>query len=241
MPPPPDPGGASNSTGQSGGFPLTPPDSGPTPGSIPPPPGAVPGTYAPPPMQPPGYTPYGQVAYSPAAATVKGPRPDVKVGGGLIVLGSILSIVAVFLPWADSGGQTFSGLDDYFWIDGFTFYNLDAPGVTPIVVGIVMAGLGITLIAAGRVLAVAIIAIVGAAIASVIGIAMIGLMTSFIDAQGGNIGFGVILQPIAPLLSLAGAIAATAKRRRPTPVGPVPMGPGAAPPPPPPQYGAPMT
>ena len=145
---------------------------------------------------------------------VKAPRPDVKVGAIMILAGSIISIIGVFLPWASANGASANGMDDYFWIDDFTLYDVSAPGTVPIVMAVIMAGFGITLLLAGRVLAVAILAIIGAVIAAIVGVVMWGLMLAFSEAQGPSVGIGAIVQPIAPLLSLAGAIVATAKRRK---------------------------
>ena len=63
-------------------------------------------------------------------------------------------------------------------------------------------------------LAVAIIAIVCSAIAALIGLVMIGFMATLSDDIGGSVGFGVILVLLAALVSLAGSIVATSKRRR---------------------------
>ena len=74
--------------------------------------------------------------------------------------------------------------------------------------------IGTALFFAGRVLAVAIIGIVFAVIALFIGLAMVSIASDTADFGDGSIGFGAILQPIAPLVTLAGSIVATAKRRK---------------------------
>jgi hypothetical protein len=62
---------------------------------------------------------------------------------------------------------------------------------------------------------VAIIAIVVASIALIVGIAMIGIVSDTKDLVGtGSLGAGVILLTPAAGLSLAGSIWATSKRRR---------------------------
>ena len=241
------------------GNPTPPPPSStpaPPPGFGPPtstPPGAPAADPAAPPpgfpqQEPPTYAPqpgYGQPdpqqagytappGYVPAtnAGMVKGPRPDVKLGGILIVVGALLSIISVFLPWATGGGASANGMDDFIFLSDGDLYFAESPGTVPIFFGVVMLGLGIALILAGRVLAVAIIAIVGAVISEFVGLAMVGIASSFTeDVSGTSVGIGAIIQPIAPLVGLAGAIVATAKRRRMVPASaagtPPPGTPGA--------------
>jgi hypothetical protein len=195
-------------------------------GQAPPPPGAG---YPPqqpgyPPQQPgyaapPGYVPAG------SGGMVKAPRPNVKVGGILVVVGAVLTILGVFLPWASGGGEAVNGMDDFIFTSDGSLYFAESPGTIPIVFAVIMAAFGVTLILAGRVLAVAILSIVGAVIALFIGLAMIGIASGLADdVTDANLGIGAILQPIAPLVSLAGAIVATSKRRK-----MVPADPGTAP------------
>jgi hypothetical protein len=198
----------------------------PAPGNNPPPPGAY--GQAPPP--PPAY---GQAPHPPAYAqappayagapgptTAKPPRPDVKLGAVLTILGSLISIVGVFLPWASGQGTSYNGMATF--IDD-TFTAFESPGVVSLVLAAVTIGFGIALFFAGRVLAVAILAIVFASITVFWGLGVIGITSdavavgdSLFDANdaSGDPGFGAILQPIAPLITLAGAIVATSKRRR---------------------------
>jgi hypothetical protein len=135
----------------------------------------------------------------------------VKLGAILTLVGSLISIVGVFLPWVSEGGDSQNGTGVFLSSD-FTIY--ENPGAAVIFFAVVTGGLAIALFFAGRVLAVAIIAIVMAAIALLIGIGMIGIASDTADFGDGSVGFGVILQPIAPLITLAGAIVATSKRRR---------------------------
>jgi hypothetical protein len=141
----------------------------------------------------------------------KPPRPDVRLGAILTIVGSVISIIGVFLPWLSDGGESQNGTGIFLGSD-FTIY--ENPGAAVILFAVVTAGLGIALFFAGRVLAVAIIAIVVASIALLIGIGMLGIANDTADFGGGSLGFGAILQPIAPLITLAGAIIATSKRRR---------------------------
>ena len=146
---------------------------------------------------------------------VKGPRPDVKLGGILVAVGALITILGVFLPWASGNGASVNGMDDFIFTSDGELYFAESPGTVPIVFAVIMLALGVTLIFAGRVLAVAIIAIVGSVIAFFIGLAMIGIASGLTDdVTEASLGIGSILQPIAPLVSLAGAIVATSKRRK---------------------------
>ncbi|WP_051071318.1 hypothetical protein [Ilumatobacter coccineus] len=186
-----------------------PPPPQPDYGQAPPPPGA-----GQPPQQPgfgapPGYVAAGQ------GGMVKAPRPDVKIGAILVIVGSVLSIIGVFLPWASGGGESVNGMDDFIFMSDGSLYFAESPGTIPIVFAVIMLAFGVTLLLAGRVLAVAILAIIGAVIALFIGLAMIGIATGLTDdISSADLGIGAIIQPIAPLVSLAGAIVATSKRRK---------------------------
>ena len=201
---PPPPPGWSGSSGQA----PPPPGWSGSPGHAPPPP---PGAHG---QAPPA--PYGQVpppyAGSPyGGAQQKPPRPDVKVGALLTIAGSLISIIGVFLPWLSVDGESQNGTGVFISSD-FTIY--DNPGAGVIVFAVVTAGLGIALFFAGRVLAVAIIAIVVAVLAVFVGIGVVAIAADTADFGDGSLGIGAILQPIAALVTLAGSITATAKRRR---------------------------
>jgi hypothetical protein len=140
------------------------------------------------------------------------PRPNVRVGATLILVGAALHIVAVFLPWFKILGQSGNGLDDFVTKDG---KPLQSPGMFWLFFGAVMFGLGLALYLAGRNLAVAIIAVVVAVIAvffSFIGIVAAKDMRDLYG--GGSVGIGAILGILAMLVALGGSITALAKRRR---------------------------
>jgi len=172
----------------------------------PPPPAAQQAEAAQPFAAPP---PAASAARSATAIEPKPPRPQVKVGAILVLVGAIVTAVAVYLPWLDSSGEARDGTDLYLTSAGDL---LDGPGNIMLPIAVVLAGLGLALLLAGRVLAVAIIAVVMSVIGTVFGLGMIGIVND--DIGGGDLGIGVILQPIAPLVALAGSIVATAKRRR---------------------------
>ncbi len=140
------------------------------------------------------------------------PRPQVRVAAALLIGGAVAHIVAVFLPWFRYRGATLNGRDDFLSTD---LKVLHSPGNFWLFFGAVLLGLGLTLFFAGRQLAVAIIAVVMAALASffsLIGIGAANDMKTF--AGGGTTGIGPTLGILAALVALAGAITALAKRRR---------------------------
>ena len=142
----------------------------------------------------------------------KPPRPDVRAAAALIIAGAIISAIAVFLPWLTAEGKTETGTGVFLTKD-FELY--DSPGSGVLFFAAVLLGLGIALFFAGRVLAVAIIAIVVASIALIVGMGMIAIVNDTKDLLGvGSLGVGVILVTPAAGLSLAGSIWATSKRRR---------------------------
>lgn len=161
-----------------------------------------------------GQSAYGQMPYGgqPGAYMAKPPRPAVKVGALLVIVGSLISVIGVFLPWITAGGASANGMD-FFTDSEFTIY--DGPGKAAIVFAVITGSLGIALFFAGRVLAVAIVAIVVATVALFVGIFLIALAMDTADFNpDSSVAVGAILQPIAPLLTLAGAIVATSTRRR---------------------------
>jgi hypothetical protein len=160
---------------------------------------------------PPGYSQPAAFGVAPGMVAAKPPRPDVKVGALLTIIGSIITIIGVFLPWVTVGGESQNGTGVFLTSDLTIFDN---PGSAVIVFAVITGGLGIALFFAGRVLAVAIIAIVMASIALLIGIGMVAVASDTSNFGDGSVGIGAILQPTAPLLTLAGAIVATSKRRR---------------------------
>ncbi len=147
-----------------------------------------------------------------------------KLGAILTIAGSLIAMIGVFLPWATGGGNSYNGLATFI-DDEFT--SFETPGAVSIFLGLVTIGFGIALFFAGRVLAVAILAIVFASFTLLWGLAVIGITADAVavgdslfnaDEASGDPGFGAILQPISALITLAGAIVCTSKRRRwPTP------------------------
>ena len=139
-------------------------------------------------------------------------RPQVRVGASLLIVGALVHGLAVFLPWFKYEGDTFTGRDNFLTKDGKI---LESPGSLWLFFGAVLLGLGIALYAAGRNLAVAIIAVVFASIALLVSFVGVGAASDMKDlANGGSVGFGAIFGILAALVALAGSITALAKRRR---------------------------
>ena len=132
----------------------------------------------------------------------------------LLIVGGALAFVGVFLPWVSLGdGESLTGLDDLLTSEGTL---LEGPGIAAILGGLIAAALGITLVAAGRVLAVAIVGIVLSAIGLLLGLGFLVIAADVASWTSGTIGIGAILQGVGPVLALTGSIIATAKRRSPT-------------------------
>ena len=174
----------------------------------PPPMGAAPSPFAAPAPPPPMYsTPSFPVGGMP---TVKPPRPAVTVGAGMLVLGAVMIIAGSFLTWFTILGETYTGFSDG---DGGT-----KDGPVFMFLAVVLLAFGIVQLAARKVLAVGILAIIFAALALLAALADIGDVSDAmdlaesldVDASSGP-GLWVIL--IGSLIAMAGAIATVAKRR----------------------------
>lgn len=192
QPPPPPPGPGEN-------WPLA-PGGTPTPPQWP---------TAPQPADPYQPNPYYQNPYQQWQPIPVKQRVDAKLAGGLIVLGAVVTIVAVFLPWATARGASANGMDTY-WSN---FEYTESPGIVSILAAVVLGAFGIALFFAGRVIALGVLTIIGALGTSVVGIGMIAIVSDAIDTSVASLGVGVILQPIAPLLCLVGGIISLAKTR----------------------------
>ena len=133
--------------------------------------------------------------------------PRVVPAAALIIVGAAVMILGTFLPWVTGNGESINGWD----IADLSGETNDA-GVY-VALGVILAGLAIAMLAAGRMLAVAIIAVViasFAAIAAVIDVSDDGGMGAF----GFSIGAGLYIILVAAIAALAGSIWALAIRRR---------------------------
>jgi len=143
----------------------------------------------------------------------KPPRPKATVGGALLLVAAAVVLLGCFLPWVSVGGTSINGFDD-----GFVFDNemYDAPGALAAFGVVLLLAFGITLLAAGRVLAIAIISVVASGLGLLVAffyVAMCVDMADSLSLVGADVGIGVILQPIGALLAIAGSIVALVQRK----------------------------
>jgi hypothetical protein len=123
-----------------------------------------------------------------------------------MIAGAAIVGVGCLLPWLDFADQSLNGFDD-----GPDDVAL-GPGL--IFLALVVFAMGITTLAAKRILAIAIIGIVAAAFCLAASAAQLADYSDFADFVGGDIGPGLPVAVGGSLVALAGAIVTTAKRRR---------------------------
>jgi len=123
-----------------------------------------------------------------------------------MIAGAGIVAIGCFLPWLEIGNESLTGFDE----------GPDDSALGPglIFLALVVLGMGITTLAARRILAVAIIGIVAAAFCLAAAAAQWADYSDFADFVGGDIGAGLAVVVLGSLVSLAGAIVTTAKRRR---------------------------
>ncbi len=153
--------------------------------------------------------PYGFVRATP-------PRPRVLVGASLLLVGSIVAIVGCHLPWLrinlDRGTES---------VNAFTelLRNDEPAGSALVLFAIVTGAMGITQLAARRVLSVAVIAVVFAsmnALFAIVAISDIGDFKRLFAVAGRDTSWSVgpFVVVIGMLAALGGAIGTLSKRRR---------------------------
>jgi hypothetical protein len=195
------------------------------PGIAPPPPTLVtepaPANVVPPPP------PYG-APVSFAEIRTKPPRPAITVAGFLMLIGGVIVGVGAALPWltdvaadflnpdGSRPGSSITGFDYWYNIGDDIrqgrFVELQRPGPTFVFFAVVLAAFGITSLAAKRLLAIVILAIVFATITALFGLGELG---HYNDTKGtGSLGPGLPVIVFGAVLALAGSIAGCAKRRR---------------------------
>jgi hypothetical protein len=142
-------------------------------------------------------------------APAKPPRPGSPVGGWLMIVGALVAGLGAFLPWLT---------DTIFGdINGFDEGPDDAAlGGGVIFFGLVLLGMGITTLAAKRILPIAIIGIVSAALLLLVGAAQLADYSDWTDFPGNDaeIGPGLPVVVLGSLVALAGAIVTCARRRK---------------------------
>ena len=171
---------------------------------VPPPPPVGAAPLPPGYIAPPGYGGYPTVAAKP-------PRPAVPIAGYLCLAGGALLILGSVLNWFSIQGEDFNGFS--------TVGDETKDGPVFVFFGIVAIGAGITFLAARRVLALAIVALVLEVFAMFGAFADLGDVADAKDiAETFDVDFttgpGLYVVLLGSLIAIAGNIVALAKRRR---------------------------
>ena len=147
------------------------------------------------------------------AIEAKGPRPKANVGAIMLMVAGAAHIAGVFLTWYSGPGvQSLKGLDTFAGPDGIG--DLPNPGLIWLVIGGLLLVLGAITYFAGRIFAVAVIAVfvaIGALFDAILGF---GAVKNQRFIAEGDVGPGVVIGTVAALVAIAGAIQVLAKRRR---------------------------
>jgi hypothetical protein len=146
---------------------------------------------------------------TPMFAATKPPRPASPIGGALMIAGTVIAAIGCFLPWLSD-----SILGE---INGFEEGPDEAAlGGAVIFFALVLLGMGITTLAAKRILPIAIIGIVAAALCLLVGAAQLADYSDWVDFRGdqAELKVGLPVVVLGSLVALAGAIITCAKRRR---------------------------
>lgn len=132
-------------------------------------------------------------------------RPAVTVGGWLLVGGGIVLAIGAFLPWFSARGRDFTG---------FTHTNREPDGPMFLTLAVALAGSGIAMLLARRVLAIAILAVVLGALGLLAALVDISEVRDLTDLGLADAGPGLPVAAVGSAIALAGGVAALAKRRR---------------------------
>lgn len=139
------------------------------------------------------------------------PRP--VLWSALILVSAILAVASAYVPWITD--PTMTGMAEFTFDDGTTVAQVPAPGSLTVMGGILIAGIGIALFAAGRMMALAIIGIVLSGLGVLAGLGLVVIIAQNQDAiAGSQMGIGALAQPVIPMIALAGSIGALVRRRR---------------------------
>jgi hypothetical protein len=126
--------------------------------------------------------------------------------------GAVLIVIGCILPWLSARGSSLNGFDEFIALSDNPFES-QTPGPMFVFFAAVMAGFGITTLAAKRLLAIMIIGIVVGAFTVLAGAAELAHYSDY--AEGGrSLGAGLPVVLAGSLATLAGAIAGCARRRR---------------------------
>jgi hypothetical protein len=139
-------------------------------------------------------------------AQIAPPRPKAATAGGLLIGGAAVMVLGSFLPWFTINGEDITGFSE--------LGGEDRDGPAFVVFAVILAGFGITTLAARRLLPIAILAVVFASFALIFALVDYGDITDLEDLGLVEAGPGVPIVIVGTLIALAGGIVALAKRRR---------------------------
>lgn len=142
----------------------------------------------------------------PAWDVRKRARPKCRAGAILLLAGAAVITLGALLPWFEFAGESFNGFSD---IGGEV---KDGPAF--VLFAIILAGFGVATLAAGRLLPIAILAVVIASFSALAAIVDLADVMDAVDFVEASTGPGLPVALVGSLLALAGSIVTLATRRR---------------------------
>ena len=124
----------------------------------------------------------------------------------MLLAGAAVITIGALLPWFEVAGESFNGFSD---IGGEV---KDGPAFA--LFAIILAGFGVATLAAGRLLPIAILAVVIASFSTLAAIVDLADVMDAVDFVGASTGPGLPIALVGSLLALAGGILALVTRRR---------------------------
>jgi hypothetical protein len=124
----------------------------------------------------------------------------------MLLAGAAVITLGALLPWFELAGESFNGFSD---LGGEV---KDGPAF--VLFAIILAGFGVATLAAGRLLPIAILAVVIASFSALAAIVDLADVMDAVDFVGASTGPGLPVALVGSLLALAGSIVALATRRR---------------------------
>lgn len=134
------------------------------------------------------------------------PRPKAPTAAWLLIGGAAVMVLGSFLTWFTIGGEDITGFSE--------LGGEERDGPAFVVFAVILAGFGITTLAARRLLPIAILAVVFASFALIFALVDYGDISDLEDVGLVEAGPGVPIVILGALIALAGGIVALAKRRR---------------------------
>lgn len=205
--------------------PATPPPAPPAPGAWSP--GGPPST--PTPTGPPATTP-GWTGNAPVGdGTLVERRPKAVVGGVLLLVAAGLLVLGTFLPWVSNQGQSLNGMSNFYCASGECIatdesidaeflrsdaIEIEAPGRATLVGAAILASFGLALVLAGRVVAVAILALVSSSLGLLVSLGLYAVADRVTDTWrfDATLGSGPMVVILSAAVGIAGSIVALAQR-----------------------------